>query len=241
MSDSVTLILGDCLAHLPIEADAVISDPPYGIGYVHGGGAKTKRFNGGTLRGSKSQPIIGDNAPFDPAPWLQYPLVVLWGANHYASRLPDSSAWLGWDKHLQEIGNSFSEIEFAWTNSRGKKAHLFRFMWNGGFRCGEARATSSIHPTQKPVELMAWCMRKMKVPEGATVLDPYMGSGSTGIACIRTGRKFIGIERDPVHFETARKRISAELEECVFELPQGRDGGEQQQAFDTEPCQTHNK
>lgn len=68
-----------------------------------------------------------------------------------------------------------------------------------------------IHPTQKPVELMAWCMEQAKVPEGALVLDSYMGSGTTGIACIRTGRRFVGIEKDPTHYATALKRITDEL------------------------------
>ena len=69
----------------------------------------------------------------------------------------------------------------------------------------------TLHPTQKPVPLMAWCMDKAKVPEGATVLDPYMGSGSTIIAAIRTGRKAIGIEKDPEHFKNACERIKREL------------------------------
>ena len=240
LAEGVTLILGDCLAHLPIEADAVISDPPYGIGYVHSGAGKTRRFNGGTLRASTPQPIIGDSAPFDPEPWLQYPLVVLWGANHYASRLPDGSVWLAWDKHLQDLGMglSFSAVEFAWTNHPGTRSHLFRHLWHGGIRVGDARAQTPLHPTQKPVELMAWCMRVMKVRDGATVLDPYMGSGSTGIACIRTGRKFIGIERDPKHFETAAQRIRAELAKGVL-FPVGGGGAERQgellSAAETQP------
>jgi DNA modification methylase len=72
-------------------------------------------------------------------------------------------------------------------------------------------ATNRVHPSQKPVELMAWCMDKAKVVVGATVLDPYMGSGTTGIACIRTGRRFIGIEKDPTHYATALERIKNEI------------------------------
>jgi DNA modification methylase len=74
------------------------------------------------------------------------------------------------------------------------------------------------HPTQKPIALMAWCMDKAKVPEGATVLDPYMGSGSTGIAALRTGRRFIGIEKDPEHFKNALERIQRELSQMTLNL-----------------------
>jgi site-specific DNA-methyltransferase (adenine-specific) len=81
-----------------------------------------------------------------------------------------------------------------------------------------AIAASREHPCQKPVGLMAWCMERAKVPAGATVLDPYMGSGTTGIACIRTGRKFIGIEIDADHFATARLRLEKELRQGLLPL-----------------------
>jgi site-specific DNA-methyltransferase (adenine-specific)/modification methylase len=163
--------------------------------------------------------------------------VILWGANHYASKLPDSAAWLVWDKRDGTAENALSDCELAWCNVGGS-ARLKRHMWNG--LCRDSEIGVHLHPTQKPVVVMAWAMEKAKIAIGATVLDPYMGSGTTGIACIRTGRKFIGIERDPKHFETACNRIRRELEECVFEFPKGRDGGEQQQALELEPRQTDN-
>lgn len=73
------------------------------------------------------------------------------------------------------------------------------------------RRDGNDHPTQKPVLAMAWTMDAMKVPSGAVVFDPYMGSGTTGIACIRTGRRFVGIEKDPTHYATAVERIKNEL------------------------------
>jgi DNA modification methylase len=81
-------------------------------------------------------------------------------------------------------------------------------------------ARDRVHPAQKPVELLKWCMDQARVPEGATVLDPYMGSGTTGVACIRTGRKFIGIEIDAGHFATARKRLENELRQGMLPLEQ---------------------
>ena len=234
-AEGVTLILGNCLDYMPIIADAVISDPPYGIAFAHGGGCVTGAARGTRFAGDA---IMGDDAPFDPSPWVKYPIAVLWGGNHYASKLPDRACWLVWDKRDGIDSNDQADCELAWTNLRSP-ARLKRHLWNGMLKDSE-RGEPRVHPTQKPVVMMAWAMERAKVPVGATVLDPYMGSGTTGIACIRTGRKFIGIESDPRHFETACQRIRRELEECVFELPKGRDGGEQQQALELEPRQTDN-
>ena len=109
-----TLYLGDCRDVLPglSGVDAVVTDPPYGIGYVHGvGGGKLARstaFADVTIR--------GDNAPFDPAVWLGFRQVILWGANHFASRLPDASCWLTWDKRDGICSNDQADCEHAWTN-----------------------------------------------------------------------------------------------------------------------------
>lgn len=203
------LILADCLDVLPIEADAVISDPPYGLGAlgVHGG-YHAHGKNARKSRALKWDVIDGDDSAFDPSHLLSYERVVLWGANYYASSLPDKSSWLVWDKRDGTTPDNHSDCELAWC-SIGGQARIFRHLWRGVCRATEIG--EHLHPTQKPIDLMVWCMERAKVPEGATVLDPYMGSGSTGIACLRTGRKFIGIEKDPVHFDTAVKRIEREL------------------------------
>lgn len=206
-----TLYLGDCLKIAPTleGVDAVISDPPYGIGYFKGSGGKGKH----TRRNIKR--IHGDDSPFNPLVWTKYKNVLLWGADHYAKRLP-RGRWLVWDK-LNGIPSfdSFSDVEVAWHNRTGA-ARIFHFLWKGICQQGD-KAGGRVHPTQKPVPLMAWCIEQCNVPSGATVLDPYMGSGSTGIAAIRTGRRFIGIEIDPSHFETAVDRIRKEVEQ--YQLP----------------------
>jgi len=146
---------------------------------------------------------------YDPAPILARDVpTVLWGANHYASRLPDSAAWLVWDKRGGTAENNLSDCELAWCNVGGS-ARLKMHMWNG--LCRDSEIGEHLHPTQKPVIVMAWAMDKAKVPAGAVVVDPYMGSGTTGIACIRTGRRFVGIEKDPAHYATALERIKNEL------------------------------
>jgi site-specific DNA-methyltransferase (adenine-specific) len=207
-----TLIMADCLDVLPIEADAVITDPPYGIGYIHSGKCKGRwhRINVGE--------IMHDDRAFDPSPWLGYANVVLFGANHYAAKLPEGG-WHVWDKlgGGKPFGDSFSDAEFVWHNQKAA-SRIFRYMWKG--ICVEGgTAPKRIHPSQKPVPLMAWLMDLAKVPLGATVLDPYMGSGTTAIACIRTGRKFVGIEKDEKHFEAACERVTNELAQGVLLPP----------------------
>jgi len=208
---NVTMINADCLDALPIEADAVISDPPYGMKWD----GRIKSGKNGHTAGDARRPAVkihGDDEPFDPEPWLEYPKVVLFGCNHYAQRLPVGTTLIwafcnGW----------LSDAEIAWMK--------------GGVGCYCKRDTSHNalanereHPTQKPVTVMAWCLEMAKVPIGATVLDPYAGSGTTAIACIRTGRKFIGIEKDPKHYQTACERIDRELAQGIL-LP-ANDGAE---------------
>jgi len=207
----VTLYLGDCLEILPTleGVDAVVTDPPYGMSYAPSRSLKKCK------KWQSQKPFVmveGDSEPFDPAPLLRLekPLVT-WGANHYGSKMPDSAGWLIWDKKRGgQISKGFigSDVELAWTNARGT-AKIFDYMWCGLCRDGEVG--EHYHPTQKPVRVMAWCMEMANIPEGATVLDPYMGSGTTGIACLRTGRRFVGIEKDPVHYATALERIKREL------------------------------
>lgn len=234
-----TLYLGDCrdLAG-EIVADAVISDPPYGIGYVHSGrhGATgvgaTKQA---ALRGNP--PIVGDkpqgqrwlkknsirdrewggqatfqgdNGLFDPGLWLRFRNVLVWGADHYRDRLPSSGRWLAWDKlgRSHPGGDSFSDVEFAW-HSRGGASRIFSLMWKG-IACEKRDGDTGVrdHPTQKPIALMLWCIQQAGMPD--RILDPFMGSGTTGVAALRLGRKFIGIEIEPRWFDVACRRIEAE-------------------------------
>jgi site-specific DNA-methyltransferase (adenine-specific)/modification methylase len=190
-----------------LKADAVITDPPYGISYCHGA------RKGGVKMGTDCQSIIGDDSPFDPSPWLGYPVIVLWGANHYASRLPDSSRWLIWDKREGIPPNDQADAEVAWTNNDGVIRLKSRY-WNGA-QAKEKNETRT-HSNQKPVALMEWCMKVVEVPGNAIVLDPYMGSGTTGIACIRTNRNFIGVEKDKGYFDIACERIERELSQGVL-------------------------
>ena len=212
-----TLILGDSETMELPAADALVSDPPYGISIMDGkkiGGVIRNNARWKQCRNTEYKSgVSGDDKPFDPARWLDYPTVILWGANHYASRLPDSPCWLVWHKRMPEQQNNFADVELAWTNLDAP-ARYKQHLWMGMVRDSEMREHH--HPTQKPVAVMAWAMEQCKVPIGVTVLDPYMGSGSTGLACLRTGRNFIGIERDAAHYKTACDRIAHELDGALL-------------------------
>ena len=197
-----TLYLGDCLEIMPSspKMDAVVTDSPYGIGFSHGGG-------GGKLARSTRldhMPIIGDDCPFDPEPFLALGLpLILWGGNHFADKLPASQSWLTWDKRCADYSNDQADCEMAWTNL-GFPARMFRHVWNGMLRGPESK-TPRVHPTQKPVALMEWCLGFL--PNAQTIIDPFMGSGTTLVACAKLGRKGIGIELDPDYFDIACRRV----------------------------------
>jgi site-specific DNA-methyltransferase (adenine-specific) len=193
------LYRGDCREILPTlgKVDAVVTDPPYGISYVHG--AEKRRH--ASLHNGK--PIVGDDRPFDPAPFLAFP-AVLFGANHFAARLPAGGRWLVWDKRDGVGFNDQSDIEIAWCSGERRADRIFSHLWSGFSKASE-RGERRAHPTQKPVSVMRWCLGFL--PDARTVLDPFMGSGTTGVACVREGRAFIGIEIDEGYFEIACKRI----------------------------------
>jgi site-specific DNA-methyltransferase (adenine-specific)/modification methylase len=206
------LILGDCREVLPTlpQCDLVLTDPPYGI--THRRGAASNRGKGLTLGADCS---AWDSAPFDPTPLLSFPRVICWGANFYADKLP-AGRWLLWDKQCGGGAGDFSEFEIAW-DSKGTAIKAFRHMWLGVQRDSE-HGQARLHPTQKPVALMQWCLGL--AGNAQTVVDPYMGSGTTGVAAVRDGRDFIGIEKDPAHFETACRRIEeAQKQADLFIAP----------------------
>ncbi len=221
---AVQLWLGDCLDVMrEMEAgsvDAVVTDPPYGIKYVKGKGGRGYPGRRGNPAKRNIEAIAGDDQPFDSSPWLSFPNVLLWGADHYAQRLPHGR-FLAWDKLDGKTSwDSFSDVEFAWHNKRGA-SRIIRYVWKGMCQGnGEDKGTPRNHPTQKPVVVMRWSIQQAGVPVGGLVLDPYMGSGTTGVACIRTGRRFLGIEIEEKYFNIARERIERELNRTpLFDPP----------------------
>lgn len=194
LSDSVRLICGDCRDVLPTLAkvDAVVTDPPYGINAHKGIGRSDK------LRLAGSEAKNWDSAPADVSAIVALNVpTIIWGGNYFP--LPPHRAPLAWDKNNSD--RDFADFELAWTNLDQVARRIIQRPQNmdGG----------KVHPTQKPVAVMQWCLGF--VVNARTILDPFMGSGTTGVAAIRLGRSFIGIEIDETYFDIACRRISDEL------------------------------
>lgn len=189
---------------------AVVSDPPYGINIV-GKSGTAGNFPGTNAPRYKGAPIAGDDKPFDPSHLLDLaPIVLLWGGNHFADKLPASSKWLVWDKKEGAFqGSSLGDCELAWTNQPGA-ARLLHHTWQGMYRKGEGERAPREHPTQKPVALMEWCFEQLGLDVGALVLEPYLGSGTTLIAAHRTGRRCYGVELEPRYCDVILRRAEAE-------------------------------
>jgi DNA modification methylase len=200
------LIQGDSAAIIGgLAFDAIVADPPYGLGDLwQGGGGKSKS----SWMFDPSEAMAWDMAAPDwlPAAIAQTPAIV-WGGNYLA--LPISRAWLVWDKGIPDFTTGHSEL--AWTNldMPVRNFKLCPNVMTPSGRDGKKR-----HPTQKPVALMEWCLGFL--PDAQTILDPFMGSGTTGVACVNSGRSFIGIELDPGYFEIAVKRITDAHKQADF-------------------------
>jgi site-specific DNA-methyltransferase (adenine-specific) len=209
-----TLFRGDCRELLSsLTFDGIASDVPYGIGHRRGSACSREggRHKGpvGTLGHSNMR---GDDQAFDPRHLFAWPCV-LWGANHFAHRLPlhpkkgcIDGSWLFWDKVEHGGAGDFSKGEIGWCSHRAAALDTFRHMWMGVQRASQ-QAERRQHETEKPIALMKWSITKLRLPPGAVICDPYMGSGTTGIAAVKMGYRFVGIEIDEGHFETACKRV----------------------------------
>lgn len=185
-----TLYLGDCRDILPTlpKVDAVVTDPPYGIGAA--------KMNLGGCVASRMEKADWDDERPDLAPILAIDAEkIIWGGNYFG--LPPSRGFLVRDKGGRFEGRSFAECEFAWT-TLDAVARIIRY---NQLLEGEPRQ----HPTQKPLFVMQECLNRVR--EAQTILDPFMGSGTTGVAAVQMGRDFIGIEREPKYFDIACRRI----------------------------------
>lgn len=187
---NATLYLGDCRDVLPTlpKVDAVLTDPPYGIGFA----AQPTKWQ---RRAGKAAKDWDDSTPDDVVCKLpSLGPAIIWGGNYYA--LPPARGWLSW--HKPDAPPSMGHFELTWTN-------LDRTTRQLSVTIGEMNPHRVGHPTQKPLRLMRWCLDFL--PDAGLILDPFMGSGTTGVAAIEAGRSFIGIERDPDYFALACRRI----------------------------------
>lgn len=180
----------DCLEILQAVTgfDLIATDPPYGVAMNKNKGRRAKN----------TDEITGDNQPPDVGWMVDYPAII-WGGNNFD--LPRSTGWLVWFKHHPE-GSQHSQAELAWTNTVRTIRH-YSEAYHGFMR----QRDGWFHPTQKPPGLMRWCIAF--APKAKVILDPYMGSGTTGIAAVDLGKRFIGIERERKYFDIACERIEA--------------------------------
>jgi len=208
------MILADCLDVLPeIACDAIITDQPYGTGWnVGGGGKKANDFKAGRMKNVKPEWDVLNLAWMDYAPEIVAAFCPIKGDGIWkmCERLKTPVVLKYRKTNPMPFGAACEPI----VASRPIAGEWEKEAYNGD---------NALHPCQKPVNLMAWLVVNLTAPE-QIVCDPYMGSGTTGIACIRTGRKFVGIEKDAKHFETACERVATELAQGVFLPPNKLDG-----------------
>lgn len=216
-----TLYLGDCREILPSlpRVDAVVTDPPYGIAY------DPKQYGGSNF----SDGVRGDQSEFDPSSLLSIPgRKVLWGANNYTNNLP-RGGWFVWDKRCSEAADRVlgSPFELAWTDNP-KSFRIARILHAGKLNAdGQWDQLSRVHPTQKPIRLMKWCIEQLPAST-LSVLDPFMGSGTTGVACVKMARKFIGIEIEEKYFDIACRRIEESTRQPDMFISVAPDGPHEQ-------------
>ena len=193
----------DCLYILPRlpKVDLVLTDPPYGIG-MDNEKVRTKPSRPNTYKRRGLIKYKGpkwDIKPLDKAYFDEMFRIssnqIIWGANYYCSYFPNRYGWIYWDKQMGN--NSFSSGEFAFQS---------RFIKSSSFAFSSMRVPGTrVHPTQKPLELMEWCLGFF--PEADIILDPFLGSGTTAVAAKELGRKFIGIEISEEYCSIAVKRL----------------------------------
>jgi site-specific DNA-methyltransferase (adenine-specific) len=208
LAEGVTLYLGDCREILPSlgNVDAVVTDPPYGMdwdGKITRGRNSSSATPPGTRTKHYGISIIGDDAPFDPLPFLAFNEAILFGSNHFGARLPVGTTLVWLKRYDDGFGTFLSDAEIAWQKGgHGVYCHRDVSLQSDSF--------NKLHPTQKPLDLMRWCIKRL---DARTILDPFMGSGTTGVAAVKLGRRFIGIEIEPKYFDIAYRRISEALKQ----------------------------
>ena len=242
--NGVELHCGDCLEILPTlklgSVDAVVTDPPYGKGFHDGGlgkvpSAKWRNPSESRFEGTK---IIGDAAVDVSVVPLLEGLLKIGGALYLFSQWMVEAEWISalkkvglpvrnrlvWVKPKQGAGDlqttfapQHESIIYAAKRRHELRGRRDSDVWSEGYSSNGCFDKGKVHPNQKPIKLLKWLIKK-STNVGEIVLDPFMGSGTTGVACVQTGRKFIGIEIDPKYFAIAKKRIEQAKYQETFGL-----------------------
>jgi DNA modification methylase len=230
--NGIEIYHGDCRALLPsLRADLLLTDPPYGIGEAAGANkSRNKPFGKSLPHNTRNRIIpardygVADWDDKTPADWL-FGLMresatwqIIFGGNYFP--LPPSRCWLVWDK---DNSGDFADCELAWTNL-DKAVRKIRWRWNGMLQEHMDDKEVRVHPTQKPEAVMRWAIKQ--APESVqSVLDPFLGSGTSLVAAKALGKSGIGIEREEKYCEIAAKRLSQEVFSFGAGESQGVDAG----------------
>jgi site-specific DNA-methyltransferase (adenine-specific) len=201
--------------------DMVLTDPPYGIGESNERNA-TRGKGGFTSKAKCAVTDFGhyewDKDKVSDEHMMEIKRVsknqIIFGGNYYGSILGDTSCYVVWDKDNGDC--DFADCELAWTSFK-TAVRKIKWRWNGMLQEDMKHKEIRFHPTQKPVPVMSWIIANYSQPN-ALILDPFLGSGTTAVAAIKTGRRFIGIEISQAYVDIANKRINAELAQLKLPL-----------------------
>ncbi len=188
-----------------IKPALLLTDPPYGIDIVQTDGRLRSPSHNDMAPPRFYKPVLNDDKPFNPQFLLNRASeIIIFGANNFANKLPNNPIWLCWDKkyNAELMGKTFSDVEFAWTNIKGKRCKIYRHTWTGAIRQGDRKTElkERVHPTQKPVGLLSHIVMDYS-NENDIILDPYAGSGSIIISCEITKRTCYAMELDPAYVD----------------------------------------
>ena len=208
-----TLHNGDCLEYMKTlpdkSVDAIVTDPPYGLGSWSSTG-------GNSITAEEAQAINDWDIKPSPEIFMEClrvaKLAVIWGGNHFMDILGSCRSPLIWDKAIR--GMHFADGEMAWTNFNFGTLRIL----NSPIAKSDTK-NNRVHPTQKPIAVMAWSIEQTKIKQGSVVFDPFMGSGTTGVAAIQMGYDFVGCELSAEYFSIAKKRISSAVFTPSFFTP----------------------
>lgn len=230
LAEGVELHLGDCRDVLPTlgRFDLCLTDPPYGIGADKN--LRANKKHGAAAAPSKDYGVgHWDSSPPDADLIAQIvskaEFSILWGGNYFG--MPPSPCWLVWDK--ENGTNGYADCELAWTNIP-QAVRRIKWRWAGMLQQDMRNKEDRVHPTQKALEVMRWSIEQS--PKSESILDVFMGSGTTGVAAVKMGRKFTGIEIDPGYFDIACKRIEQALRQPDFFVEQPAPKAEQLSILD---------
>jgi len=208
------IICGDCLEvmrDIPDKSvDLVLTDPPYGINIASNGRV------GGNKPFGNSQGKVINAVDYAPQTWDKFTPTkeyfqemmrisknqIIFGGNYFVEHLHNSPCWIVWDK---DNSGNFADCELAWTSFQ-TAVRKYKYRWNGMLQENMKEKEQRFHPTQKPIGLFEWILDNYS-ERGMTILDPFLGSGTTAVAAHNTGRKFIGIEKEQRYVEIAKKRL----------------------------------